>query len=132
LLREGAAPDVGEDLTHALADPVVDHTRSALIVAPLGGVGDAEAHPRQAALVYQIDDELQLVQALEVRDLGLVPGFDERLVAALHELGDAAAQDRLLAEEVGLGLLLERGLDDPWLRGADPGAVGKRALERLP
>jgi hypothetical protein len=37
----------------------------------------------QAALVHQVDDQLQLVQALEVRDLRLVAGLDQRLEAGL-------------------------------------------------
>ena len=85
--------------------------RAARVVAVLGGVGDRVAHPRQAALVHQVDDQLQLVQALEVRDLRLVAGLDERLEPGLDQRRGAAAEHRLLAEEVGLGLFLERGLD---------------------
>ena len=48
-------------------------------VAVLGRVGDREAHPGEAALVDQVDDQLQLVQALVVGDLRLVAGLDERL-----------------------------------------------------
>ena len=65
----------------------------------------------EAALADQVDDQLQLVEALVVGDLGLVAGLDERLEAGLHELGDAAAEHGLLAEEVGLGLLREGRLD---------------------
>ena len=74
LLRERAVLDLGEDLAHAFANALVDDPGSAQVVALLGRVGDRVAHPRQAALVDQVDDELQLVQALEVRDLGLVAG----------------------------------------------------------
>ena len=49
----------------------------------------------------------ELVHALEVGRLRLVPCLDERLVARLDEGGDTAAEDGLLAKEVGLGLLFE-------------------------
>ncbi len=42
------------------------------VVAVLGGVADRVAHVVQAAAIHQVDDQLQLVQALEVGDLGLV------------------------------------------------------------
>ena len=58
---------------------VVHDARTARVVAVLGRVGDRVTHPRQAALVDQVHDQLQLVQALEVRDLRLVAGRDERL-----------------------------------------------------
>ena len=87
--------------------------------------------PREPALADQVDDQLQLVQALVVRDLGLVAGLDERLEAGADELGHAAAEDGLLAEEVGLGLLRERRLDHPGARGADRRPVRERELERL-
>jgi hypothetical protein len=47
------------------------------------------------------------VHRLEVGQLGLVAGLDERLERHLHERRGAAAQDGLLAEQVGLGLLGE-------------------------
>ena len=68
--------------------------------------------PVMPLLVDQVDDQLQLVEALEVGDLGLVAGLDERFEAGLDQLGDAAAEHGLLAEQVGLGLLLEGRLDD--------------------
>ena len=76
-------------------------------VAVLGRVADRVAHVGDAALVDQVDDQLHLVQALEVRHLGRVAGLDQRLVAGADELGEAAAEHRLLAEEIGLGLFLE-------------------------
>src|SRR5258708_38619303 len=41
------------------------------------------------------------------------------------------SQHRLLAEEIGLGLLLEIGLDDARLAAADRRGVGKRDVARL-
>ena len=101
-----------EDGLHPLADALVDEPRPADVVAVLGGVADAEAHEVEAAAIHQVDDELELVHRLEVGELGLVAGLDERLERHLHQRRGAAAQDGLLAEEVGLGLLLERRLED--------------------
>ena len=92
---------------------------------------DAVAHVVEAALVEQVDDQLQLVHALEVGHLGLVAGFDERLEARLHQRADAAAEDGLLAEQVGFGFFGERGLDDAAAGAADAFGVGQADLERF-
>ena len=113
---------------HLLAHVLVDHALAAGVVAELGRVGDRVAHAREPVLPHQVDDQLQLVEALVVRDLGRVAGLDERLEAGADELGRAAAEDGLLAEEVGLGLLLERRLEDAGAAGADPDRVGEREL----
>ena len=76
-------------------------------VAVLGGVGDRVAHPLDPLLVHQVGDQLQLVQALEVGEARVVAGLDQGLEAGPDQLGGAAAEDRLLAEEVGLALVLE-------------------------
>ena len=107
-------------------------TLAARQVAVLGHVGDRVAHVPEAALVDEVDDELELVDALVVGDLGLVARVDEDLEAGLHQRGDAAAEDGLLAEEVALGLLGERRLDHPRAAAADRGAVGERQVERAP
>ena len=73
--------DLGQDLLHRRPDVVVDDPRAADVVAVLGGVADAEAHEVEAAAVHQVDDELELVHRLEVGELGLVAGLDERLEA---------------------------------------------------
>ena len=62
-------------------------------------------HLGEAALVDQVDDQLQLVQAFEIGDLGLVAGLDQRLEPGVDQLGRAAAEHGLLAEQIGLGLL---------------------------
>ena len=71
------------------------------------------------------------MQRLEVRRLGLVPGVHERLEAPLDELDEAAAEHDLLAEEVGLGLLLERRVEHTGARRADRPRVRERGLLRL-
>src|SRR5207244_10921530 len=64
LAREGAAPDVLQQLAHRRADVVVDHHRAAREVAVLGDVRNRVAHVGKAALVDQVDDQLHLVDAL--------------------------------------------------------------------
>ena len=111
-LGEAAVLDLGEDLLHLLARLLVHDADAGDVVAVLGGVADRVAHVVEAAAIHQVDDQLQLVQALEVGDLGLVAGLDERLEARLDQFGGAAAEDGLLAEEIGLGLFGERRLED--------------------
>ena len=80
-------------------------------------------HLGEAALVEQVDDQLELVQALEIGDLGLVAGLDQRLEAGDDQLGGAAAQHGLLAEQIGLGFLARSVVSIAPPRGAaDPGA----------
>src|SRR5664280_2849086 len=102
-----AVLDLLEDLPHLAARRLGHDARAGRVVAVLGRVADRIAHVIQAAAVHEVHDELQLVQAFEVRDLRLVARVDERLKAGLHERGRAAAEDRLLAEEIRLGLLGE-------------------------
>ncbi len=71
------------------------------------------------------------MQALEVGDLRLVAGLDQGLEAGLHQGGGATAEDGLLTEQVGLGLLGEGGLDDAGLGGAQALGVGQRQVEGL-
>ena len=69
---------------------------------------------------------------LEVGKLRLVAGLDERLERRLHEGGHAAAQERLLAEQIGLGLFLECRLEDPGAHVAERTGVGEHAGTRRP
>ena len=132
ILRELARVDLGEQLLHARADVLVDHARPTQVVAELGRVGDRPAHVLEPAFPDQVDDQLQLVEALVVGDLGLIAGSDERLEAGADQLGRAAAEDGLLAEQVGLGLLAERRLEDAGAAGADPDCVRERGIARPP
>ena len=68
------------------------------------------------------------MQRLEVRRLGLVAGLDERVVAVADQLDEAAAQHDLLTEEVGLGLLLEGGVEHAGTGPADALRVRERDL----
>src|SRR5436190_106211 len=110
--RERAVLDLAEDLAHRPPDLVVDDPRPGDVVTVLGGVGNAEAHEVEPAAVHQVDDELELMHRLEIRELGLVAGLDQRLERHLHEGRRAATQHGLLPEQVGLRLLGERRLED--------------------
>ena len=113
---------------HRLTDPLVDQPRSADVVAILGRVADRVAHVLHPALIHQVDDELQLVQYLEIGQLRLISRVDQRLESGQHERADAAAEDRLLAEEIGLGLFLEGRLEHTGTRAAERPGIGERPL----
>jgi len=123
-LGKPARLDVFEGRLHLLAGVVVDDVVS-LGESAVFGRQRRNPTSRQPALVHQVDDEFELVHALEVSHLRAVAGVDEGLVAVLDQAGDAATQDGLLAEEVGLDLLLERRLDDARAGAADPFGVGQ-------
>src|SRR5580765_128232 len=120
-----------EDLAHLVLDALVHDARPAREIAVLGGLADELVHLGESALVEQIHDQLQLMQALVVGDLGLVAGLDQGLESLHDQLRGAAAQYRLLAKEVGLGLLGEGGLEYPAARAADAVGIGEGAGVRL-
>ena len=107
-------------------------TRGPRVRSPYSAVlRDRVAHVVHAALVDQVDDQLELVNALEIRHFGGVPGFGQGLEAGLDERGEPAAEHRLLAEEIGLGLFLERGLEDARAPAADGARVREPDLPRV-
>ena len=124
---ERAVLDLGQDLLHRRPDVVVDDPRAADVVAVLGRVADAEAHEVEPAAVHQVDDQLELVHRLEVGELRLVARLDERLERHLDQRRRPAAEDRLLAEEVGLGLLREGRLEHAGAGVAEGAGVGEDA-----
>src|SRR5689334_1284803 len=69
---------------------------------------------------------------LEIRELRLIAGLDERLERRLHERRDATAEQRLLAEQVGLGLLGEGGLEHTGACRAEAAGIGKDAVASGP
>src|SRR5262245_58966344 len=97
-LGEGAVADRCEDSPHFRARLLGDDTRSADVAAVLRGVRYRPPHLRQSALVHKVHDELHLVKALEVGNLRLIAGLDQRGKTRLDQLGYSPAQDGLLAE----------------------------------
>src|SRR5690606_2767820 len=129
--RELAALDLVQHGLHAGAGLVGDDARAAGDSAPLGRFRDEVVHLGDAALVEQVHDQLQLVQAFEIGDLGLVAGLDQGVEALDDQLLGAAAQDGLFAEQVGLRLFAERGLKQAAGRPADSLGVAHGAVARL-
>src|ERR1700687_4846234 len=120
------AADVLEHLLHLLARLLGHDARPTRVVAVFRGVAYRVAHVIEAALIDQIDDELQLVETLEIRDLWLIPRLHQRLEAGLDERAHAAAQHRLLAEQVRFRFFGERRLDDAGTSDADAFRIRQR------
>src|SRR5262245_27866490 len=74
--RERAVAHPREHRAHVLAHVLVDDARPDGMRPVLGRVGDRVVHPLDPTLPDQIDDQLELVQALVVRDLRLITRFD--------------------------------------------------------
>ncbi len=72
------------------------------------------------------------MQALEVGDLRLVARLGEHLEAGHDQRRRAAAENGLLAEQVGLGLLGEGRAEHAGLGAADPLGVRQGQLQRGP
>ena len=111
LFRVRSVLDFLQHLLHFGAVASLMTRWAAGVIAVFGGVADRVAHVVEAALIHEIDDELQFVQALEIGDLGLISGIDQRLESGLHQLAGAAAEHGLLAEQIGFGFLGEGGFE---------------------
>ena len=77
LVGEGTGLDLAQHPLHLGTGLVGDDAIASGVVAVLGSVGDRVTHPRQTPFIEEVDDQLQLVEGLEVRRLGLVAGLDE-------------------------------------------------------
>jgi hypothetical protein len=85
---------------------------------------------REAALADQVDDQLQLVQALVVRDLGLVAGLDERLEAGRIS-SVTPPQSTACSPKRSLSVSSRRSSRSRPRAARRSAAVGERELERL-
>src|SRR5215831_13337893 len=128
VLDEAARLNVAEDALHLSLGFRRYYARTGDVFAVFGGVGDRVVHVGDAALVDEVDDQLYFMDALEIRHLGRIAGLDQRLVAGFHQLDQAAAQHRLLTEQVGLACLLEGGLDNAGAAAADRGRIGQAEI----
>ena len=120
--------DIRQDLFHRFPGFLADDFFPSGHIAVLSRVADRVAHVGDAALVDQIDDQLHLMQALEIGHLRRIARFDQGLEARAHQLGEPATQDRLFAEEVGLRLFPEVGLQQGSPTATEGRAVGERDL----
>jgi hypothetical protein len=62
------------------------------------------------------------VQALEVGHFWRVASFDQGFETGFDQLDGTAAQNSLLTEQVGFGLVLEGGFDDAGTAATTPAA----------
>ena len=83
LAGEAAVADFFENPLHFGLGLGSDDPRAAGIIAVFRGVRDHLPHLAQPALVDQVDDLLQFVDANQVGDLRLIAGLDERLEGGL-------------------------------------------------
>src|SRR5271169_1668501 len=72
LTRKFTLLNLGENLAHFLLGRLVHHARSARQIAVLCGLADEAMHLRDAALMQEIDDQLELMQAFVIGNCGLV------------------------------------------------------------
>src|SRR5229473_7541256 len=126
---ETAVADLREDLAHLFSRLFGDDARSGGIITLLGGIADGVTHVAEAAAVNQVDDELELVEAFEIGDLGLVACLRECLEARFDQFTHAAAEYGLLAKEIGFGLFGKSGLQNAGARAAE--SLGIRKGKRL-
>jgi len=99
--REGPVLDVGEDRPHRGPDAFVDDPRPGDVVPVLRGVADAEAHEVETPR-YMRSRSASARASSRSRRARAGSRLHERLEGHLHEGRRAAAEDALLAEEVGL------------------------------
>src|SRR5699024_5763875 len=64
----------------------------------------------ESAALHQVDDELQLVEALEVGHLWRVSRFDQDFESFLRELCGSTTENHLLSKEVFFGFFCEGAL----------------------
>ena len=80
---------------------------------------------------YQVNDQLEFVQAFEIGHFRGIARFDQRFEPGLDQRGRAAAEDRLLAEQVGFAFFAEIGFDDAAATAADAAGVGQGDVMRV-
>ena len=110
---------------HRITRVIVNDLWTGGVVAIFGGVADGVAHIGETAGVEEIDDQLQLMQALEISDFWLIPGVDQRVEGRLDERRDTATENDLLTEEIGFGFFLEGRFDDASFGRPEPLRIGE-------
>ena len=104
---------------------VVDDAVAAAERAVFGGVAHRKVHIVVAALIHQVHNHLQFVQALEVGDFLGVARLHQRLESGVDQGGYAAAEDGLLAEQVAFGFVFDGGFQHAGAGAADALGVGQ-------
>src|SRR5680860_821565 len=116
---------------HLFTNPLIYDPRASRHVPVLSGLGHRVPHAADPVLMNQINYEFQLVQALEIGDLGLVSGLNQSVKASPNQLRSSSTQDCLLTEKICLCLLLESSLYDTGPGAADTLCVSQTHLLRL-
>ena len=120
-----------QHLAHGVLGVLGDDLRTRDVLAILGIVRNRIIHIADTAFVHQVDDQLQFMQTFEVSHLRRITRLDQHLVAFFHQLDTATTQHALLAEKIGLGFFLERGLDNAGLAATNCRSVRHRQSTRL-
>ena len=80
------------------------------VVAVLSRIRDGIAHSLKSGVEDQIYDQLHLMDTLKICVLRLISGLHQRIEASLHQGAHAAAEDCLLAEQIGFCLFFKGSL----------------------
>ena len=93
------------------------------VLAVFSVVRDRVVHVGDAAFIDQIDDQLQFVQAFEVRHFRCIAGFHQRFETSLDQFNGTAAQYCLFTEQVSFRFFAEVGFDDAGTAAAVGGGI---------
>src|SRR5690606_28096128 len=102
--------NVGKNVAHGFFGFFGNNTRTGHVLAVFGVVRDRVVHVGDTAFVDQVDDQLELVQALEVSHFRSVAGFNQRFETGFDQLDGTASQNSPFAEHVDIGLFSVSGL----------------------
>jgi len=114
-LGEFAGLDVLQNLLHRLAHLGSDHSFAPRQVTVFRRVADRITHVGQAAFVNQVDDQLDFMDAFKISHLRRITRVDQSIVTGLDQRAKPAAQNRLLAKQIGFRFIFKRRFDN---RGA--------------
>src|SRR2546429_1783543 len=103
---------------------LIDQAWTSDIVTILGRIADRIAHIAHTALIYQIHNQLYLMQAFEVGNLWLITSLDKGLKSCLDQGGKTTTENSLLTKEVCLGLFAKGGLQNASPRGPNRTSIG--------
>src|SRR6202167_2762817 len=85
LAGKRSIPNVGQSFLHRVPCGIAHNFLAPCQVAVLGGIRDRVAHPSEAAFVDQVDNQLHLMQALKIGNLGSEAGFHQSLDSLLDQ-----------------------------------------------
>lgn len=103
--------DALENVAHDFARLLIDHFRTDHVLTILSIVRDEVVHVDDATFVHQVDDQLQLMQALKVGHFEHITNFDQHLEAHLHQLDGTTTQHDLFTEQIDFDFFTEVDLD---------------------